>query len=117
VPEIDAEVAGRLARELIVWLTTGRADGQPQSVPVWFLWDQDSFLIYSQPEKPKLGNIASNPKVSLHLRGTETGDDVVMFEGTRNGSRMSTDRSGRSVHREVPTTDRRIRVDTFVLRR
>jgi PPOX class probable F420-dependent enzyme len=81
MPDVDAELADRLGGELIAWLTTVRADGQPQSVPVWFLWDGQSFLIYSQPEKPKLRNIAGNPKVSLHLRGTDTGGDVVVFEG------------------------------------
>jgi PPOX class probable F420-dependent enzyme len=81
VPDIDAAVEGRLAREPIVWLTTVRSDGQPQSVPVWFVWDGTSFLIYSQRDKPKLRNISGNPRVSLHLRGTETGGDIVAIEG------------------------------------
>jgi PPOX class probable F420-dependent enzyme len=82
VAEIDSALAGRFARELIVWLTTVRADGQPQSVPVWFVWEDGSFLIYSQRGKPKLRNIEDNPKVSVHLRGTDTGDDVVTIEAT-----------------------------------
>lgn len=72
----------RLRSEEVIWLTTVRADGQPQSVPVWFLWDGRSFLIYSQPGKPKLVNIAGNAKVGLHLRGTKAGGDIVIFEGT-----------------------------------
>ncbi len=75
-----AEAERQLRRELVVWLTTVRDDGQPQSVPVWFLWGDGEFLIYSQPGKPKLANIASHPRVSLHLRGTETGGEVVTFE-------------------------------------
>jgi PPOX class probable F420-dependent enzyme len=82
VAEIDSALVGRFARELIVWLTTVRADGQPQSVPVWFVWEDGSFLIYSQRGKPKLRNIEDNPKVSVHLRGTDTGDDVVTIEAT-----------------------------------
>jgi PPOX class probable F420-dependent enzyme len=81
VAEIDAGLEERLERELIVWLTTVRADGQPQSVPVWFVWDGGAFLVYSQRDKPKLRNIASNPMVSLHLRGTETGGEIVVVEG------------------------------------
>ena len=69
-----------LRDELVVWLTTVREDGQPQSVPVWFLWEDGAFLVYSQPGKPKLANIASNAKVSLHLRGTETGAQIVTVE-------------------------------------
>ena len=76
----DAATAKRLAGELVVWLTTVRLDGQPQSVPVWFIWEDGSFLIFSQRDKPKLRNIAGNQKVSLHLRGTESGGDVVVIE-------------------------------------
>jgi PPOX class probable F420-dependent enzyme len=60
----------RLRDELIIWLTTVRADGQPQSVPVWFLWDGDSFRMFSQPGKPKLDNMGRNPRVGLHLHAT-----------------------------------------------
>jgi PPOX class probable F420-dependent enzyme len=80
VPE-HADAERRLQEEVVVWLTTVREDGQPQSVPVWFLWEGGEFLVYSQPGKPKLANIAASPKVSLHLRGTPTGDEVVTFEG------------------------------------
>jgi PPOX class probable F420-dependent enzyme len=82
VAEIDSALAARFAREPIVWLTTVRADGQPQAVPVWFVWEDGSFLLFSQRGKPKLRNIEDNPKVSLHLRGTDTGDDVVTIEAT-----------------------------------
>ena len=36
----------RLSADLIVWLTTVDASGQPQSTPVWFWWDGSTFLIY-----------------------------------------------------------------------
>jgi PPOX class probable F420-dependent enzyme len=71
----------RLREEVVVWLTTVSPDGQPQSTPVWFLWDGQSFLVYSQAGKPKLRNIAANPRVGLHLRGSSTGDDIVIVEG------------------------------------
>jgi PPOX class probable F420-dependent enzyme len=57
----------RLREEEIAWLTTVRADGQPQSVPVWFLWDGETFLVYSQPGRQKLRNIATNPRLGLNL--------------------------------------------------
>jgi PPOX class probable F420-dependent enzyme len=41
----------RLHEEEIAWLTTVRADGQPQSVPVWFLYKDGAFLLYSQPRR------------------------------------------------------------------
>lgn len=72
----------RLRTDLIAWLTTVTADGQPQATPVWFLWEDGTFLICSRPGMPKLDNIAANPKVSVHLRGTEVGDDIATFDGT-----------------------------------
>ncbi|MGZ5305512.1 MAG: TIGR03667 family PPOX class F420-dependent oxidoreductase [Actinomycetota bacterium] len=72
----------KLRSEIAVWLTTVTPDGQPQSTPVWFRWDGDTFLIYSQPGRPKLRNIAADPKVSLHLVGDPEGEDAITFEGT-----------------------------------
>jgi PPOX class probable F420-dependent enzyme len=63
-------------------MTTVRSDGQPQTVPVWFLWDDDGFLIYSQPNRQKLRNITRNPRVGLNLNSNEQGNDVVRLEGT-----------------------------------
>jgi PPOX class probable F420-dependent enzyme len=72
----------QLREELIIWLTTVRPDGQPQSVPVWFLWDGETFLIYSQPGRQKLKNIGGAPRVGLHLNSNARGGDVVRIEGT-----------------------------------
>ena len=72
----------RLRSEPIVWLTTVRADGQAQATPVWFLWDGETFLLYSQPGAQKVRNLAANPKVALHLDDDGSGGDVVTVEGT-----------------------------------
>ena len=62
----------------------------PQPVPVWFLWDGDaSVLLYSQPDTPKLRNIAENPRVSLHLDGNGRGGDIVVCLGTARRLRRS----------------------------
>ena len=71
----------RLRTEIALWLTTVTADGQPQSTPIWFAWDGETILFYSQPGRPKLANIAANPKVSMHLVGDTEAEDVVTFEG------------------------------------
>lgn len=76
-------VESRLRHNLIAWLTTVRPDGQPVSVPVWFLTREDAkILLYSQPGKQKLRSIAGNPKVSLGLDVTDIGRDIVRLEGT-----------------------------------
>ena len=72
----------RLRSEQILWLTTVRADGQPQSSPVWFLWDGEALLVFSQPDAQKLRNLAGNPRVAVHLESGGTGDEVVTIDGT-----------------------------------
>ena len=72
----------RLRDERLGWLTTTSANGTPQPIPVWFLWDDaDSFLIYSKPGTAKLRNIAERPRVSLHLDGNGDGGDIVVVLG------------------------------------
>jgi len=76
-------VEGRLRHNLIAWLTTVRPDGQPITLPVWFLLrDDDTILVYSQPTSAKLRNIQANPKVSVVLDVSDLGHNVVRLEGT-----------------------------------
>ena len=86
--EFGARVERRLRDEIVIWLTTVRADSTPEPVPVWFLWDGESFLVYSRPNTPKLRNIARNPKVALNFDGDGRGDDIVVFTGE---ARIATD--------------------------
>ena len=74
-------VEQRLARDVVIWLTTVRSDGQPQTSPVWFVWDGQSFLIYSIPRSQKVPNIMANPRVSLNLDGDGRGGGIVTIEG------------------------------------
>ena len=80
--EAGARADKRLWEETTIWLTTVRSDGQPQSVPVWFLWNGETFLIYSQLGRQKLKNIGRNARVGLHLNANDRGGDVVRAEGT-----------------------------------
>jgi PPOX class probable F420-dependent enzyme len=75
--------ARRIRDEVVGWLVTVSRAGAPQPVPVWFLWDgADGVLLYSRPDKPKLRNMAANPRVSLHLDGNGQGGDIVVLSGT-----------------------------------
>jgi PPOX class probable F420-dependent enzyme len=77
----DAHILERLERNIIIWITSVRPDGRPHSVPVWFLWDNGTVLIYSRPDQ-KIKNLRANPAVVLALDDTAEGNDVVLFEGT-----------------------------------
>lgn len=79
--EYGKRVSNRLSEERIAWFTTVSQDGTPQPRPIWFLWNGESFLIFSQPEGYKVGHLASNPKVALHLDGDGLGGDIVVFIG------------------------------------
>jgi len=94
---ISRKVAQRLRRELVIWLTTVRADGMPQPTPVWFLWDGETFLIYTKPNARKLRNLAHDSMVALNLNCDEWGSEVVVFTGE-----ASLDEAGPPVNRNPP---------------
>jgi PPOX class probable F420-dependent enzyme len=73
-------VARRLREEAVIWLVTVDASGTPQPNPVWFLWDGQTFLIYSLSNAKRLAHIARNSRVALHLDSDE-GDDVAIITG------------------------------------
>ena len=79
--EFGKRAARRLREDLIYWLVTTDPDGTPQPSPVWALWDVETFLIYSQPDRPKLRNVASRSRVALHLDGDGKGGDIVIVTG------------------------------------
>ncbi len=85
---MDRHAESRLKKELIIWLVTASRSGRPQAVPVWFLWDGKSFLVYAQ-DGIKVKHIAANPDVQLHLNSDEAGSDLVRASGkaTVAGSR------------------------------
>ena len=77
---IQPHVEELLRSDEIVWLTTVRPDGRPHSVPVWFLWDGATVLIWSKPSTQKIRNLRQNHSVTLALDDTKKG--VVILEGT-----------------------------------
>jgi PPOX class probable F420-dependent enzyme len=79
--EKGARVSARLRDELVAWLVTVAPDGTPVPTPVWWWWDGETLLVYSQPDKPKLRHIAANPRVALALRTDEIGADLAVITG------------------------------------
>ncbi|HZC27853.1 MAG TPA: TIGR03667 family PPOX class F420-dependent oxidoreductase [Actinopolymorphaceae bacterium] len=79
--EFGAHVVARLQQDPLIWLVTVNADGTPQPTLVWYLWTGTDIIVFSQPDKPKLHNIARNPRVALHLESNGQGGDVVVLTG------------------------------------
>ena len=76
-----ARVTRWLTEEIVAWLVTVTPDGTPVPTPVWFWWDGETVLVYSEPNKPKLGHLAANPRVALALQLDEVGDLRAVLTG------------------------------------
>jgi PPOX class probable F420-dependent enzyme len=73
-----------LKSQYFIWLTTVDATGTPQPRPVWFIWEADTILIFSQTKAHKLKHLQNNPNVALHFNTEdEKGEQcLIIFTGT-----------------------------------
>jgi PPOX class probable F420-dependent enzyme len=78
---IGRTVKRRLRQEQIIWLTTVDSHGTPQPRPVWFHWDGQTILIFSQATAAKVRHIARNPRVALNFNTDADGGDVGVLIG------------------------------------
>jgi PPOX class probable F420-dependent enzyme len=76
-----ARAMERLRTELIAWLTTVTAEGQPQSSPVWFLWEDGEIVVCSLATTPRVRNLRADPRVAVNLNSDHEGGDIVTLEG------------------------------------
>lgn len=79
--EFGERASRRLVTEPIIWLVTVDRHGSPQPRPVWFYWNGESVLVYSQPGAAKVDHIRGNPRVALHFDGDRMGGDIVVMLG------------------------------------
>ena len=81
--ELGIKAKETIESGFFIWLTTVNSKGAPQPRPVWFIWHQDAFLIYSEPHVHKVQHIRENPQVSLHFntRDTHGEEDIIVFSG------------------------------------
>jgi PPOX class probable F420-dependent enzyme len=78
--EIPLQVADRLDKEQIIWLTTTKSDGTPLPNPVWFYWTGAQFLIFTESKSVKWRNMSGNPRVALNLNSDADGAEVAIFQ-------------------------------------
>lgn len=67
-----------MRKESVIWLVTVRKDIIPQPNPVWFWWNGESLLIFSQSSGQKIRNIN---KVALHFESDGEGGNIVILNG------------------------------------
>ena len=70
------------------WVATTRSDGSPHLSPVWGLWHDAVFYFFTDEDSLKARNIRRDAHAVVHL---ESGDDVVIMEGTLEAAAASPD--------------------------
>ena len=78
--EVPPQILERLAKEQIIWLTTAKADGTPLPNPVWFLWNGEQFLIFTEADSVKMKNMTRNARVALNLNSDSDGGNIAIFQ-------------------------------------
>ncbi len=78
--EIPLQVADRLDKEQVIWLTTTKSDGTPLPNPVWFYWTGAQFLVFTENKSVKWRNMSGNPRVALNLNSDPDGAEVAIFQ-------------------------------------
>lgn len=61
------------------WICTVTAGNKAHATPIWAVWYADALYFGVGRSSRKGRNLATNPNVTIHL---ESGDEVVIFEGT-----------------------------------
>ena len=79
--ELGKRILERIQTEQVIWLTTISPSGIPQPRPVWFVWDDKDFIMYSTARAKKLIHISHNPNVSLHFNTDKEGYDIQVITG------------------------------------
>ncbi len=80
--EYGRRVQKRLQQEELIWFVSVNPRGVPAPNPVWFYWDGEAILVYSQPTSFRVRNLRTNPQVALHLQSAEeTVGNIVILNG------------------------------------
>jgi PPOX class probable F420-dependent enzyme len=78
--EFGQRVKQHLDEEYFIWFTTVGTNMTPQPRPVWFIWEDDAFLIFSKPGARKVAHIKRHPNVALHFNTDDKADEnVIVF--------------------------------------
>ena len=70
-----------LEHDEIIWFTSVSPKGAPSPNPVWFYWDGEAIIVYSQPASFRVRNLKRNPQVALNFRADPHGSEVMVIIG------------------------------------
>lgn len=70
-----------LRKDEVAWLVTVTAAGVGYPTPVWFTVEGPDIVLYTEPDARKVGNMARQPRVTLHFNSDPAGQDVVVITG------------------------------------
>ncbi|TGO03921.1 pyridoxamine 5'-phosphate oxidase family protein [Serinibacter arcticus] len=88
---VHAKALRMLEQDLIAWIVTTTAEGEPRAVPVWFLWHEGRVAILTKPDAAKVAHVRRHPTVVVHLQaGGSFGDDFVILRGPARIAERST---------------------------
>lgn len=76
------EQVRRHADDEVGWLSTVTPSGKPVPRPVWFVFDGESYLLFTEPDAAKVRHVRANPNVTLHYNSGHDGSDVLVVVGT-----------------------------------
>ena len=80
--KLEREAEKVIKKEFVIWLTTVDSGQAPQPRPVWFIWDNDTFLIFSRSKAYKIQHIKQNDSVSLHFNCDDRASaNVIIYIG------------------------------------
>lgn len=85
-------------RPLITHFATVRADGSPQSNPMWFMWDGSRFRLTHTRTRKKFQNVRAEPRVALSITDP---DDPERYLEVRGVVESVEDDPGGAFHRSL----------------
>ena len=84
--DFTTDFGKRLKRHLeedeLIWFTSVTPRGMPSPNPVWFYWDGEIILVYSQPASYRVRNLRKNAQVALTFEGADAlGNEFIVIQG------------------------------------
>ncbi|MCK8672458.1 PPOX class F420-dependent oxidoreductase [Rhodococcus sp. HM1] len=80
-PPLPDAVAEFLARSNYATISTLRADGQPVSVPTWYVYENGRILVNMDEGRKRLDHVRNDPRVSLSAMDPEDWVTHVSVQG------------------------------------